>query len=271
MIATLLLTTAFPFLFLAQGSSVDLKVQSAAFKSLVKGKGSENEMIAMVDALLERWQGNLKSIQSLQDQIEIKEGKVSDHKRAIKDLEREQKEIPAVVFSSFARRKVTEPHMRLWRASITALGRMGAYGPPYLWKAFEDRRFSREVDFKAFCVHQVGYTKDFKQSSELLDLLDYHQEIVIAKAAEALALFGDAPGLTRKECTKDLVKKLEAYHSEATAKDADQEAQKRYRTVREPMLRALRVMTGQDFRDAQDWTRWWNKNKKSSTIWKDRE
>ena len=65
MIAILFLTTAFPFLPLAQSSPLDLKVQSAAFKSLVKGKGSENEMIAMVDAFLERWQGNLKSIQSL--------------------------------------------------------------------------------------------------------------------------------------------------------------------------------------------------------------
>jgi hypothetical protein len=271
MIAALLLIAAHPLPTPPQAAPVDLKEQSASFKKLVRGRDSENEMIAMMDGLLQRWQNNVKTIQNLEDMIEIKEGKISEHKKAIKKLEGEQKEIPAIVFSCFARRKVTEPHMRVWRAAVTALGRMGIHGPPYLWRAFEDRRFSREVDFRGRCVHQVGYTLDFKQSEELLDLLDHHQELVIAKAAEALALFGDAPGLTRKECTKQLVKKLEAYHSAATAQEADLEAQKLYRTVREPMLRALRIMTGQDFRDAQDWTRWWNKNKKNKAVWKDRE
>ena len=183
MIATLLLIAVHPLPAPPQAAPVDLKEQSASFKKLVKGKDSENEIIAMTDDLLQRWQGNLKTIQNLEDMIEIKEGKISEHKKAIKDLEGEQREIPSIVFSCFARRKVTEPHMRVWRSAVTALGRMGIHGPPYLWKAFEDRRFSREVDFRGLCVHQVGYTQDFKQSEELLDLLDYHQELVIAKAA----------------------------------------------------------------------------------------
>ena len=41
--------------------------------------------------------------------------------------------------------------------------------------------------------------------------------------------------------------------------------------MRDPMIKALRVMTGQDFRDAQAWTTWWNKNKKDKAVWKDRE
>ena len=86
MIAALLLISAHPLPTPPQAAPVDLKEQSASFKKLVKGKDSENEIIAVMDGLLQRWQGNAKTIQNLEDMIEIKEGKISEHKKAIKKL-----------------------------------------------------------------------------------------------------------------------------------------------------------------------------------------
>jgi len=117
-------------------------------------------------------------------------------------------------------------------------------------------------------VKQVGSTRDWDQWKELVDLLDYKDELVIAAAGEALIKFADAPTKVRQESAKILVKRLESYQNAASSGE-DDTARRIYRTVRDPMIRALSALTGQSFRDPLEWTKWWNNVGNKKAYWKD--
>ncbi len=240
------------------------------FRDKLKGKGEEGRCLQILDELVQRHRAAAERIQEIDELLEIGEGKASDLKKEKKALRKKQAEIARVVWDVFvARKRPTEPNLRLWKAAVYAYGQMGEDGPPYLWRAFEDKRFNRDVEFRALCVEQVGYTKDYSQWKELVDLLDYKDEGVIAAAGNALAQFGDAPGAIRRDCVEVLVKRLESYHNRASNLE-DTTSARIYGVVREPMIRALSVLTGQNLRDPLDWTKWWNNNKNDRSLWRDR-
>ena len=246
-----------------------LEEKTEIYRKLVKGRDQEGALIAHLDGFVTIYSKDQKRVVEIDEILETKPDNKRDLEKEKKGLRKRQKEISDSVFYVFRRKRMTEPHMRLWRAAIAAFGQMPTHGAAPLWKIFEDKRFSREVEIRSKCVLQVGYTRDLRQGDALLDLLDDKDELVAAAAGDALSQFRNAPGQFRKEATKDLVKMLESNSNAASTKDASTTDIRRFRTVKDPFLRALTTFTGQSFRKPLDWTRWWNKNKNDRSLWKD--
>ena len=254
---------------LAQDPAEVLETQIDAFKDIIKAKkGGEPEAIEKMDFFVQRYRENRDRLVEIDETLELGDGDAKALKKEAKQVAKEQKLLAETVWYSFARKRPTKPHMDLWKAAAFAFGQMGADGAEQLWKAFEDKRFNDDVEFRALCVQQVGFTHDYEQAAELTDLLDYKDELVIAAAGEALAQFGGAPGKVRRDCTETLVKRLESYHNASTNYE-DTNAIRIFRQVKDPMIRALTALTGQSFRDPVEWTRWWNDNKKDKELWQD--
>ncbi|KAA3604523.1 MAG: hypothetical protein DWQ01_22055 [Planctomycetota bacterium] len=228
--------------------------------------------IALVDRMVQLYQGNAKRLTEINEDLELGEGDSRALKKEGKELEKVQESLAKTVFLAFKYRKrpTERRNLDLWKASAFAFGQMGSHGSVFLWKAFDDKRFNKDVEFRALCVEQVGYTLDYEQAEALLDFLDYKDEEVIAAAGRALSQFEDAPGSIRKECVGKIVKQLESYHNAASELE-DNNSKRIYRKVREPLTTALRNLTGESFSDPLDWTRWWNKNKKNRSAWEDRD
>ncbi len=238
------------------------------YKAILRGRGREGEAIAILDGFVKRARGLQEKEADLSEQLDLKEGRPGDLKKEIKDLKKQQLRLADLVGLAFTRRRVTEPHMRLWRAAVYAWGQMKQYGPKGLWKVFGDKRFNKDVEFRSLIVKQIGETHDYSQASKMIDMLDYKDEIVIAATGEALAQWGAAPGVIRRKIVERAVVILDADYNAATNIN-DTTANRIYRTIHEPLIRALSALTGQSFREPLAWTRWWNKNKKNPEAWKD--
>ncbi|HJM39568.1 MAG TPA: hypothetical protein QGG59_05585 [Planctomycetota bacterium] len=264
--ASLPLATSSLLQSVAQEDVLEEKV--SLFKKIIKGKGQEPLAINHIDGFATLYSEAQERREEIEESLEFKPEDVNELKKELKNLESRQKAIADVVWYSFRRKRETKEHNTLWKAATYAFGRMPHHGAKYLWKAFEDKRFNRDVEFRSLCVKQVGFTRDLDQIEDLLDLLDYKDEVVAAAAGEALSQYRSAPGDVRKECTKSLVKMLESYHNASLDRE-DSGAVREYRTVRDPFLRALTTFTNESYRDPLEWTRWWNKNKKKSELWKD--
>ncbi|MFQ5749514.1 MAG: hypothetical protein ACE5H3_08665, partial [Planctomycetota bacterium] len=230
----------------------------------LRGRGREGEAIATLDGFVQRARGLQEKEAEARDQLDLKEGRASDLKKELKGLQKGQQRLADLVGLAFSRKRVTEPHMRLWRAAVYAWGQMGPYGSKGLWKVFGDKRFNKDVEFRALVVKQIGETRDYSQASKMIDMLDSKDEIVIAATGEALAQWGEV----RRKIVGRAVVILDADYNAATNIN-DTTANRIYRTIHEPLIRALSALTGQSFRDPLDWTRWWNKNKKNPEAWKD--
>lgn len=252
------------------GDEVDDLIKE--FTSILKDKERENEAIAMIDQMVARHQTNARRVEEIDEDIEIGTDNEKELKKERKGIQKVQTKLSEGVFLSFKYRKRAniEGNQRIWKAALFGFGQMGSDGAKFLWKAFDDKRFNKDVAFRALCVQQVGFTKDETQMTPLLDMLDYKDEEVIAAAGEALAQFESAPGKKRHEAVGQLVKHLESYYNAATDLN-DSNSKRIYRKVREPLTRALRNLSGESFSDPLDWTRWWNKNKKNAEIWKDKD
>ncbi|RMH02116.1 MAG: HEAT repeat domain-containing protein [Planctomycetota bacterium] len=250
----------------------DLDARIEAYEEVVKDKGRVPEAISHLDGLLQHYQKLADRRREIAEALEFDEGDPKALKKEDKELARQQERIVDAVWLAFdarSRKRARPPeNVDLWRTAAVVLGRMGEEGAKYLWEAFEDKRFTKDVEFRAHIVRQIGSTRDWDQWKELVDLLDYKDELVIAAAAESLARFGEAPAKIRQESTKYLVKRLESYQN-AALDGEDTTARRVYRTVREPMTRALSALTGQSFRDPLDWTKWWNNVGQKKDYWKE--
>ncbi len=264
----LLPVTAFPASATTQDEPL-LKDRLDAYVKLLKGKDREDEIKAFLDEFVGRYKANEERRQEIAEARELEEGDPKALRKEEKDLGKEQALLVKAVWQAFAvRKRPTEENRRIWVTMTYALGQMGGEGASYLWRAFADKRVSRDYEFQALCVEQVGMTRDWNQWKKIVDQLDYRDELVAAAAGRALVHFRDAPGDIRRECTERLVKLLEAWHNAATNID-DTYSIRVYRTVRQPWLKALEALTGQSFTDPLDWVKWWNKNKKRAEAWPD--
>ena len=265
MILPLLLACAptFPVLPIVQDS---LKDEVKMMKEIVSGRKREEEAIQLMDGFVQRYLSHQERLLEIEDSLEIEVGVAKDLKKERKGIQKEQELLAKTVWSAFSRKRETEEHRQLWTAAVYSFGQMSSHGSKYLWEAFEDRRFIKDIKFQALCVEQVGFTKDWEQAEALVDLLDYKHETVVAKSAESLAQFREAPLETRQDCVKKLVKLFESYRSRGVDLD-DSNGQRVYRVIREPFLRALSELTGQSFRTSLEWTKWWNNNKKKKDAW----
>ncbi len=239
------------------------------YRKMVKSRDQEGALIAHLDGFVTIYVRDEKRVEEIDEILETDPDNKRELGKEKKGLRKRQKLVADNVYYVFRRKQMTEAHMRLWRGAIAAFGQMPEHGADLLWAIFQDKRFNREIEIRAQCVRQVGYTRDLTQGEELLDLLDDKDELVAAAAGDALSQFRNAPGGFRKEATKSLVKMLESNANSASTKDASTTDIRRFRTVKDPFLRALTTFTGQSFRKPLDWTRWWNKNKNDRSLWKD--
>ena len=240
-----------------------------AYKEILKDRERESEAIALIDGFTNRYAEHSERMIEIADAIEIDEGDIPALKKESKKLVEAQEDLADLVWLSFKERKRdTEGHRRLWTSAVFAFGQMGPTGAKYLWKAYEDKRFRKDVEFRGRCVQQVGSTLDWDQWEDLVDLLDHHEDLIIAKAAEALKHYREAPGKIRVEVTSKLVNFLNSYYNAANNPE-DTTARQRYRMVGRPMREALSEMTGQSFQDPLKWRLWFNDNKKNKEIWSD--
>ncbi len=245
------------------------KEQVKEYKEIIEGREREAEAIQMIDKFIQRYMENKDRLIEIADSLELEEGDAKALKKEIKTIGKSQEELADLVWLAFKERKRdTEDHRNLWKVAVHAFGQMGPHGADYLWKVLKEKRFKKDTDFKALCIQQVGFTHDYSQAEELIDLLDHHQDLIIKAAADALTQFGDAPGKVRLECTEKLVNFLNSYYNSSLNPD-DTVAQARYRLVRRAFLDALTELTKQSFQDPLDWRRWYNKNKKNKDLWSD--
>ena len=240
----------------------------STFKKLVKERDVENLLVSHLDGFLTIYTTGLERIREIDEELDLGSENKKELAKERKQLDKRLDSICDTVWKVFSRKKETKANMDLWTAAIFTFGRMQLHGSEFLWKAFEDKRFNRDVAFRSLCVEHIGFTLDYEQVDELLDLLDYKDEQVAASAGTALSHFGEMPGAKRKEATKGLTKSMESYHNASLIYE-DTNAVRRYRAIRGPFLQALTAMTNQSFRDPLEWTRWWNKNKKSKDEWRD--
>lgn len=272
MIHSLLLST----LLLATPQSVsvqdDIEAKIEAYEEVVKDKGRVPEAISHLDGLLQAYKKIQQRREEIAESLDIGEGDKKALAKEAKALGKQQEALVKATWLAFdakSRKRARPPeNVELWRTAAVVLGQMGKGGAKRLWEAFDDKRFTKDVEFRAHVVRQVGSTKDYDQWKELVDLLDYKDELVIAAAGEALAKFKDAPPKVRQESTKVLVKRLESYQNAASSGE-DNTARRVYRTVRDPMTRALSALTGQSFRDPLDWTKWWNNVGNKKKYWEE--
>jgi len=251
----------------------ELKDLIKRFDGILKSKVNEGEAIKLMDDFILRFRALDNEIIAIDDNLEIGEGDAKAQRVARKSKVKDMEEIAEVVYRSFihkGRKKITEGNLQLWKAAAYTLGQMGEDGGKYLMKAFELKKFRDEPELRGLCLEQIGYTHAYKDfAEELIDLLDHSEYLFIAKAADALAQFGEAPGKIRKLAIERMSKLL-AQNYEATITDKrDEEAQKKYRMTGRSMQNALEALAHVSLEGPLDWTEWWNKNKNKAEVWRD--
>ena len=264
-----------------------LKEEIEAYEDLLKSKepGAELDAIAAMDGFLTRFRAAMGAKADAQAGLEDGSIPAREAKATIKASDKEMELLADAVHLAFThskRKKVTQENLRLWEGGAQVLSSMGTLGAERLWAAFEDdKRFGDEPDLRGLFLERIGATLDYSYTERLVDLLDHHQYLFIARAADALAQFGAAPGPVRKEAVERLVslhtEYYEAYENAerrtagpndtAAAQAARQEARKKYRRTGASMIRALESLTGTTQAEPLDWRRWWNKNKKDKALW----
>jgi hypothetical protein len=254
-----------------QGEDLDEMVKR--FKEILKGKENEGEAIKMMDDFVLRYRGLQNEIAAMDDSIDLGEGDIKHIKYERKGKVKELSRIAETVYMSFVHKKrkaITEGNLQMWRAAAYTLGQMGEDGAEYLMKAFELKKFRDEPELRGLCLEQVGYTHAYKAYAEdLIDLLDHSEYLFIAKAADALAQFGEAPGKIRKEAIERMSKLLAQNYEDTITDKRDEEAQRKYRMTGRAMQNALEALAGVSLDGPLAWTEWWNKNKNDADLWKD--
>lgn len=255
----------------------DMKAKFKEFGKILKEKEGQPEAIGMIDEFTKAYRVADLEYASLALELEFEPDNEKEIKLKMKSLGKEKAALAEVVFSCVYhknRKTVTKDNLNLWKAATFSLGQMGTDGAEYLWKIFEDKKkkFGDEPDFLGLVLEQIGYTHAYEEYTEkLVDLLDHHEYLFIAKAAEALAQFQEAPGEFRYEATRAMVKLLAEYYEATITDKEDIEAQEKYRKVGRSMMNALEALTGVSQSQPLDWVSWWNNDGKSEKddIWKD--
>jgi HEAT repeat protein len=153
-----------------------------------------------------------------------------------------------------------EPDNTLYIAAAVALGEMGPESVKVLETNIGHKRHKKNTPLRRRLILSLGKTRDEGAAKELMDLLQHHEPVLQAAAAEAVGNYDEAEQKLRKKLFNELLKLLMG--AKAAADDiTDQVAKERYRTVAGPIITSMGLLTGEDIRVPEEWQRWWNKNK----------
>ena len=156
-----------------------------------------------------------------------------------------------------------QPDNALYLPAAIHLGKMGKDATKILVKWIEHKTHRDNLVLKRELILSLGLTKDTGGLKCLSDLLQYNDANVIAWSAEALAQFKDHPQKLRKEIFPDILKVL-VTTSEQKEDANNVEAGARWEAIKTPMYRTLGDLSGEHKRQAAEWQRWWNKNKRKN-------
>jgi hypothetical protein len=275
LLTTLLLVPCAPL----PAPSAPTSVQSSELKEKIKEYGAilssrerEDEAIALIDGFLVTFKAAESRSGNLAAELEAG-GDERALKKEIRELEKEMDAVVDAVQEALThkrRKEVNAQILQLWKVAAYALGQMGERGAPRLWEAFEDKkRFGDEPDLRGLFLEQIGQTRSYAETEGLVDLLDHSEYLFIARAADALAYFGEAPGSVRRMAVDTLVKLLAEYYESHAQDPSDVEAQEKYRKTGPSMIKALEALTGTTQTAPLAWRTWFNKHKDDTELWGD--
>lgn len=248
----------------------DLGEQAKQYEEILKGKENEDEAIAMMDGFTLRFKANQERLEAVKDDLDLKQGDPKALGAELKALEKEQTALVDMIHESFVhskRKELSEANMKMWRAGAYALGQMGSRGAAKLWLIFEDKKFRKAPDLIGLVIEQIGSTHHYESTEDLVDLLDHHEYLYIAKAADALAQFAQAPGKVRHFAVERMVKLYAQYSEDAEREQQDQEVQEKFRKTSGSMAKALEALTGTQQRTPTEWNTWFNEHKNDKAVW----
>lgn len=179
---------------------------------------------------------------------------------------KDRKSILKTLGSAFKeKRKATPegaPNNILYLASAKALGLMGPESAKEIMSWIDHKSHRSDLMVQRELILALGKTRDEKGADELMgQLLNKYPELVAA-AAESLANYDTADEKLRKEIFKEINKILGAAKVNVDQDPNDTIARERYDLIEASMITTLQAMTRQKLRTPEDWTSWWNDNKK---------
>ena len=251
----------------------DLGEQLTALDKLMRGKDNQADVLESIARL--RVTAVVLRNQLFAAENPGEDDSKSEMKKIIKSSRRDLAKIAdnlmGVILHS-RRKEITAENMKIWESAARSLGQLGGPGAHDLWQIFsKTKKFRDEADFLKLCLVEIGTTKDYTKTADLIDLLDSSEFLYIAGAAEALAQFGDAPGKQRRTAVEALSKLVSQYYENIQSAPSDEESQRKYRICSQPMIKALTALTGQRIVRPLEWTAWWNDNKNKSELWQDKD
>jgi hypothetical protein len=124
-----------------------------------------------------------------------------------------------------------------------------------------DRNHKDDYAVRVAILTALGKTKDKKGVKILTKELDEFQAQVQAGAAEALGEFGHLDHKGRKAIFEDLLKLLMSAQADNQSNPSSSTSSDRWRRVSGPCQRSMAKLSGVNAGSANNWQRWWNKNK----------
>ena len=251
----------------------DLDEQLAALDKLMRGKENQAEVLESIARLRVTAVVISNQLQAAENPGE--DDSKSEMKKIVKSSRRSLSKIADNLMGVILhprRKQITAENMKIWQSAVMSLGQLGEFGAHDLWQIFsKNKKFRDEADFMKLCLIEIGATKDYTKTTDLVDLLDNSEFLYIAGAAEALAQFGDAPGKQRRSAVEVLSKYISQYYEKIQSAPSDEESHRKYRICSQPMIKALTALTGQKILRPLEWTAWWNDNKNKSDLWRDKD
>ena len=251
----------------------DLGEQLAALDKLMRGKDNQAEVLESIARL--RVTAVVLSNQLHAAENPGEEDSKSEMKKIVESLRRDLAKIADNLMGVILhprRKQITAENMKIWQSAVGSLGQLREFGAHDLWQIFsKTKKFRDEADFLKLCLVEIGTTKDYTKTTDLVDLLDDSEFLYIAGAAEALAKFGDAPGKQRRAAVEALSKYVSQYYESIQSAPSDEESQRKYRICSQSMIQALTALTGERIVRPLEWTSWWNANKNKSNLWQDKD
>ncbi len=265
-----LLLAALPLAAPLPAQAADLKEQLTKYQEILKSKAEAEEAIPLIDGFNSRFIANRARLDGIRDDLELKQGDPEALKAEKKALEKEQDVLADAVYECFVhskRKEISQANTSMWKAGAFALGQMGERGAQRLWLIFEDKKFKKEIDLLGLVLEQIGATDHWASAVALVDLLDHHEYLYIAKAADALAQFNDAPGGVRRGAVERMVKLYAQYSEDAESDPQNQEKQEKFRKTSSSLAKALEMLTSTQQRTPTDWNTWFNEHKSDKAVW----
>jgi hypothetical protein len=141
------------------------------------------------------------------------------------------------------------------------LGRFGPDSVDALIRLATDRNHKDDNEVRVAILTALGKTKDKKAVKVLTKELDESQARVQAGAAEALGEFAHLKYKERKAIFEDLLKLLMSAQADHQSDPNGTASADRWRRVPSPCQRSMAKLSGTNEGSANNWQRWWNKNK----------